>query len=1201
MLVYRSNRIEALADRLAALLRVPAAGPMQAELVVVHSKGMERWVAMQLAERLGICANVRFPFPARVLHGLLGGRGSPAEPVTIAWSPERLVWTILQALPGLLGQPAFAPLQAYLEPGPAGTEPAPVGRKAWLLARRLADVFDRYVTYRPELVLGWDAEAERGPGDEADPDWQPLLWRELRRRIAAPNLADWLRGQAAMPELDDLPARLCFFGMATLPPFFVEVLSALARVSEVHLFVLSPSREFFGGIRSRREIARELAAARRDAVSPEQLHLEEGNPLLASFGRLSREFQLVLEESTASSSYLEPQGELFVEPLPEGPERPTMLQVLQSDILNLRHRRGNGREDDDPERCPPALPLEPDDASIRVHSCHGPMRQVEVLRDELLALLDADPTLQPRDIVVMAPDIEAFAPLLEAVFADGAREARPAGAGSGAAGAGSGAGSAGADEGGAGFPPIPFRLADRGLRQENLVAEALLAVLELGRGRVPASAVLDLLALEPVRQRFAIAAEELPTLRSWVGESGIRWGIDREHRLEHGQPGYLENTWRFGLDRLLLGFAMPGEGRRFFGGVLPYDEVEGGASGLLGRFADFCETLFARLRRLAAPRTLPAWRDELSSLLTALTAVDEQSAWLQQELRDVCDRLVACGEAAGFTGLVAPDVLPALLEAGLPADRPAAGFLTGAVTCCAMVPLRSIPFRVVCLLGLDDGAFPRTVTRLGFDKLATARRLGDRDPREEDRFLFLEALLSARERLIITYTGRGIHDNAVLPPAVPVGELLDVLAASFESGDEGGPGVRGQVLIEHPLQPFSPRCFAAPAAAPAAVAARPQPSCAEQAGSRDVPDGGSAGRPQSFDRRYLAGARMLCGERQEPPPFFSGPLPPDAAGGRDHGDPAGSVTIDELVRFLAGPARYLCERRLGLRLVQEEDVVADREPITPDGLERWVLASRLLEAKLAGEQLQATLQAARGSGALPLGRPGECLFADLDGQVEPIHRRVASLRRGTPRAVALSTTLRHGALLGTISGIWEPGLVVSQLSHIRGKHLLGFWVRHLALELAGEEVPSHLVGRPAKGELIHHVLRPPTGPGPGSRSGDGAGDGGASAALLDELLALYHRGLTGPLLFFPETSRAYAEARRKSGGGEEGACSAAVAAAARAWEDEAADPYLARIFGTAQPYEPGFVLHGFAAGPGASFHDLAVRVWDPLLERLETV
>ncbi|MBM4320263.1 MAG: exonuclease V subunit gamma, partial [Deltaproteobacteria bacterium] len=830
------------ADSLARVLCVPAGGPMQPEWVVVHSRGMERWLSQQLAQRLGVCANVHFPFPAKVLHELTGPAAPSGGAVGEAWSPPRLVWSILRQLPGLLGEEAFAPLLGCLgagEQAAAGPDAAgmgrPVDRRAYLLARRIADTFDRYVTFRPEMVLGWDAPSQE------EQDWQPLLWRSLRRVIAAPHLADLLRGPGAALRLDGLPPRLCFFAISTLPPFFLELLGRLAREREVYLFVLCPAREYTGAIRSRKEIARELKGALREGVLPEQLHLEEGNPLLASFGRLVREFQIVLEGTEAGCPYDELPGDLFVEPISAGgPGSPTMLQLLQSDVLHLR-QRGTGRSDD-PERFPPPRPVAAGDRSISIHACHGPMRQVEVLRDELLGLLAADPTLQPRDIVVMAPDIEAYAPLLEAVLVDGDPPRR----GGGAAGAGAGAGAAPevaegeGQPGRVGFPSLPFRIADRSLRQENVVAEALLALLELAGGRTPASAVLDLLALPPVRRRFAIAAEELPMIRQWVGESGIRWGIDREHRQEHGQPGYQENTWRFGLDRLLLGVAMAGEGRRFFGGVLPYDELEGQTTDLCGRFVEFGETLFAELQELAAPRPLAGWRERLGRLLQAMTAVEDDEVWLQQQLRDLLDEIVQYAGNSGFSGELDRDCLSLLLEQGTSGKGPASGFGSGAITCCAMVPLRSIPFRVVCLLGMDDGAFPRAATRLGFDRLAADPRLGDRDPREEDRYLFLEALLSARQQLIITYTGRSIRDNERLPPAVPVGELLDVLSASFfpeEGGAEQAAGegagraadLRERLISEHPLQPFSPQSFCA----------------------------GGPG-PRSFDLRYLAAARRLC-------------------------------------------------------------------------------------------------------------------------------------------------------------------------------------------------------------------------------------------------------------------------------------------------------------------------------------------------------
>jgi len=1092
--VFRSNRAEVLARALTAVLARPVGGPFDEELVVVHSPGMARWLRMRIAEEVGICAHVRFPHPGRLLNEVVAAASEMPPEVFDCWSVDHMRWAVLAALPGLEHTEAFGPVRAYLK----GDHD---GRRRVQLAGRVAEVFGRYLAFRPDMLRDWTE-----PTGAPAPGWQPRLFRALAEAATvphpgalAPDFFQQLR--AADAPIPGIPERICLFGISTLAPSTVEMLDALSRHHEVFLFVLAPTQVW---------------ASHTD------------HPLLHAMGKLGRDFQWVLEQH--GPGYDETVGQaLFVDPLadtahPEGGAGP-LLSQLQSDILHLRNPGSAGQ---------PAGLVSTTDRSVRLHACHGPMRQVEVLHDELLRLFDSIDGLRPRDVVVMCPDLPTYAPLVEAVFARHPDAPGP--------------------------PPIPFRLADRALRRDNPVAEAVLAILELARGRLPASAVLDVLALAPVRARFGLDPVELDTVRAWIRDSGVRWGRDAHHREAHGQPVYTENTWRFGLDRLLVGSSMRGDGLRTFAGVLPYDEIEGGSAELLGKLVGFWETLSRCLEELDQSLSPAAWQSRVLRILERLLAWDEDHVWQAQQVRDAVDQLAAHAEASGYDGTFGLTVLLDLLTAGFGQRGGSAGFLSGGVTVCAMVPLRAIPFRVVVLLGLDDGSFPRRDPALGFDLSARDRRRGDRSPRDEDRHLFLESLLSARDAVVITWTGRSVQTGEPLPPAVPVGELLDVLLAGYrldEAADagaaDGDPAdqLRTHLLTEHPLQAFSPSSYA------------PDP------------------RRQSFEPLYLESARRMLGQRVAEPPFVGEALPSLPA---EEG--AQLLSLDDLVNFLSGPVRWLLNRRLGIWLRRDALGLEDREPAELNGLERYQIGSVLLERALDGHGLDDALALAQAAGVLPLGTPGLTAFEAIRDQVLPIAARTQARRSGGPQEpVDLDLDLGDLRLVGRVGNRYADGPVLARYGQIRGAQLLGQWVRHLALCAAGHAEESWYIGRGKGTEGVTETgLLPVAQP----------------EARLRELVGLFVLGQDRPLPLFGDTSRAYVEALRDKPDEPDHAEKKAAGAWKKAWVGmgDGLEPHVARVFGDSEPFRADWDPGELELPPEHRFAALAELVWGPLLDHL---
>lgn len=999
--IHTSNRMEHLADALAGILRAPLSAPFAPEVIVVQSKGMQRWLAMELARRFGVWANCVYPFPNAMIWRLFR-TVMPEVPENSAFSAEVMTWKIMGLLPGFIEQEQFAPLRRYLEYDPDGL-------KLLQLAQRIADTFDQYTLFRPEMLLEWEKGGEG--------EWQAPLWREIagqgEGRHRGRLWEEFLARVTSTPEPAPLPERIAVFGISYLPRYHMDLFAATARVTEVNLFLLSPSREYWADIITGRQQAR-LPTAERDLRM-------EGNPLLASLGRLGRDFSdmaIDLGEIAAG------QEDLYADTA-----RDTLLSALQSDILNL-----HGAEVQEKEI------IRSEDDSLQIHSCHTPMRETEVLHDNLLALLEAKPGLQPRDIVVMTPDIETYAPYITAVF--------------------------GGD--GDSTPRIPYSIADRNLACEGEIAGLLLKIFDLAGSRLSLPQVLDILESPPVARHFACSEEELELIRDWLARTRVRWGMDERDRERLGLPSFRENSWQAGLDRLLLGYALPEREGLLFNDILPYDEIEGSASVALGKLAAFIELVAETGATLGTPRTLEEWRERLGRLLDDFIEADEEAAHELTAVRGVIDGVGAMAAQAQFHGQVQPAVIKSWLTTRLAGEEKGYGFMSGGVTFCAMLPMRSIPFSVVALIGMGDGCFPRQSRAPAFDLIARHPLRGDRSLRDEDRYLFLESLISARECLYISYVGQSIRDNSDIPPSVLVSELLDAIDRGFAPPGDGS--VEERLVTRHGLQAFSSSYFSS----------------------------GSA----LFS--YSADNCTALGEKYGPPwqasEFLTSPLPPPGEEWRE-------VPLDRLVRFFRNPARFFLENRLGIRLEQSEAPLEEREPFEVDSLTAYGLKQQLLNEFLIGGDHDHHRMAACCRGILPPALHGRLIFekisADTAAFAGIINNRVA----GAAPLAPLDLDLEVGGyrLTGRLDRIWPCGMIRYRCATTKAKDLVSAWIEHLALNGAAAE------GYPLQSSLLMT---------------DGCTDFkpvADAAELLGTLLDLYWQGLTMPLRFYPESAREYAK------------------------------------------------------------------------------
>lgn len=1078
-MVVHGNRLESLRELAVEWLRRHPLTPLENEVLLVQSNGISQWLKLALAADpqdggCGIAAALDVTLPARFLWQayrtvLTELDGPGAVPPTSPFDKSRLTWRLMRVLPALLEDDAFAPLRRYLEDD--GDQ-----RKRHQLAERLADLFDQYQVYRGDWLDAWshqddvliDARGQVRPLAD-DQRWQAILWRALRDDTGEAGIASSRSGVhqrfvAACQSLDEtippagLPRRIVVFGISSLPSQTLEALAALSRVSQVVLFVHNPCEFYWADIIEHRDLLR--AARRRQQQRPgmplnlddSQMHLH-AHPLLAAWGKQGRDYLRLLDEFDEHHRYAElfEQEALRIdlfEPHTDADGHQWLLHQLQDDIRALRPLAETR------ERWPA---VSADDDSLTFHIAHGPLREVEILHDQLLAAFSHDPSLKPRDILVMVPDIDTYAAAVTAVF--GRLEAND--------------------------PRfIPFTVSDQQSRHRQPLAIAVETLMRLPELRLSVSNLMDLLEVPGVRQRFGIDEQDLALIECWVAGAGIRWGLDAGQRASLDLPGGLEqNTWAFGLKRMLLGYAV-GSGGSGWHDIAPYEDIGGLDAALAGPLVQLAETLEHHWHALSHPASVDDWCQRLRALLDdCLVAVDDADSALLGRLDQSLEEWQASAEEAGFEEAVPLTVVREQWLAALDHSSLSQRFLAGAVNFATLMPMRAIPFRHVWLLGMNDGDYPRTQIPQDFDLMGHDYRPGDRSRREDDRYLFLEALLSARERLAISWVGRSIHDNTERPPSVLVGQLRDHLAhgwlpagspshdnqnsldsqSSSDNPDrhddqgqdnqihdnQGGELLLAQLTTEHPLTPFSPRYF------------KGIPRLFSYAHEwRQVHDASSQEQASATDELSL-------GDWQ----------------------PAAPLPLATLSRVLEDPVAAFFQQRLGVQLQLPESGRLDHEPFALDGLEHWQLQDALIHAQRRAidegsprqQALATTLERLTAEGRLAMGGFAERMRQDLVESMDDLFTLYEEALTTWPHAhqtpTPFSLSLPGLIIEDAIDELRESTegdrcrVILSTSSLVRQgrynwRHWLRPWLTHLVMQLNLGPTTTRLLSRTGNGSLL---------------------------------------------------------------------------------------------------------------------------------------
>jgi exodeoxyribonuclease V gamma subunit len=1018
--------MECLAESLISCLQETAGGGslgkgtsvFDSDQILVQSPGMSQWLKIQIAEKLGIAANIDFPLPSSFIWQLYQHH-MPNLPEQSAFTKPNMTWKLMSILPTMLEQPEFAAIEQYL----SDSQPL----KLYQLAGKIADVYDQYLVYRPDWIIHWETGHNDLPGELSDNNdtsiceshpWQPILWRALVTNSEAlgespfhrANLHHTLLEALHTPNNPDIEANtvkpLMVFGISAMPMQQLEVLSALAETRDVLIFWFNPSQHYWGDIVDKKTQAK----AQLKAIDNTELggveFLDIGNPLLASWGKLGRDYQDMLLGLELQ------QQDSFIDLQPE-----CLLQHIQSDVNNLQFR-GTAQELDAKELLSNGIEyakveIVPTDNSLQIHACHSKVRELEILHDQLLKRFNDNPDWHPGDVIVMMPDVATYAPFIEGVF--GAVDTQLA---------------------------IPYAISDRNVGQVSPLLSSFLQLMKLHQSRLTLSEVLSLLEVPAVQRKFAIDPQEFELLQHWLTDAGVRWGWNEQDKQRWDLPPEKQNTWVFGLQRLLAGYAMSSD--ELYQGnqelISAYADIEGQQAVALGKCYQFTAALLKVLAFCQQSQNIQDKVEQALELLSELYDADETEQSDMLILRETLEKMLVHSQQ--YADEIDQDVFVSELQQNIQETGVGQRFLAGYVNFCTLMPMRSIPFKMVCLLGMNDSEYPRQSVPMGFDlmRLAPAKR-GDRSRRLDDRYLFLEALLSAREQLYFSYQGFSQKDNSPMSPSILLSELMEYCQQGYSLAGQLDLDVKdteknllAHLTVKHKLQPFNHAYF-------------------------DVK--GDEGFV-SFNHKQQAIAEQL----QQP----SQALMFNTVRLTQSLEQATQIDLDTLIQFFQNPAKAFFMQRWQTRFYPLGQNNSDEEPFAFDGLDRYQVNERLVQQTLELSLNQNTeidtdsdipteplnkqqnissglLNELRAEGKLPTGQIGDLALRPLSKQSAVLAQQITQLSQSitTPQSIDIELLIDGVTLLGRIGNFYGKDLILWRSGKLRAKDRIVLYLQWLCL------------------------------------------------------------------------------------------------------------------------------------------------------------
>ncbi len=998
---YHCNQLDVLHGMLAHHLKKDSpSNPLLAETVLIQSQGMAQWLKLALSQSLGLCANIHFSMPANFIWQLLN-QLNPNLPNQSNFSKDALTLKIYHLLETKQHEPNYAPIKHYLDADKDG-----LGR--YQLSAKIADLFDQYLVYRPDWLLAW----EQGRAVEVAADkhqiWQQDLWRTLldysqslgqSEQHRARLFAD-LQQPEIQPQLQQLiqqqrlSKRLFVFAISAMPASYWHVLQGLSQVLDVHYFVLNPCQNYWQDLPSYRVQLKQLQAGKNPSLNHDEFvdYYDVGNPLLSAWGKVGRDFLALMHQSPIQdiAAWVEPSAA-------------HLLAQIQTDILNLNNRQvgfSNLTYSRD------KTPISADDDSLTFVNAHNELREVQHLHDRLWHWFEQDPELQPKDVLVMVPDIDRYAPFVNAVFAS-AQTAQQS-------------------------PSryIPWSISDQSINAQAPLLQALLALINLPHSRFSLQEILDWLSIDAIAAKFQLGTQDVLQIQLWLEQAQVRWGLDGKQRVRIGAPDFAQNSWIKGIRQLLLGYVSDNTQTALAGDwALPALEgqdadIANGLIAFLTRLQDWCE-------RLAKPQVAPQWLGLINSLIDDLFLPNEQEAQSLQFVRDELHTWQQTMLANQFNEPLAQPIIYAKVNQICQQQGSWQRFLTGKVNICTLMPMRAIPFKIICLLGMNDSGYPRKDMPVSFDLMRIQPQAGDRSPAQDDRYLFLEAICSAQQKLYISHRGRDKQKNTLQQPAVVVNELLDYIGNSFcletdsnLNQQQSEQALKLQLTTQLPLQPFAPANF-----------------------TQHYP---------SFDNLWWQIAQQQISHIEVNEPFIHTPLAlPEYLLRRQ-------IALEDMALAYQDSAQFFFSRRLNLPKLNDIKGLLDSEPFALEKLDLYQLKADYLRAIEQAENAQPVqfLERNQALGRVSFGQAGVREVQSMIHTMEPLqrfyqqtmHAKEAQSWHG--EISVLDTTQGIEVQISAdISPIYEHQLIQLQVGSLKGSQVLKMWLTLCALAVAQTDEP----------------------------------------------------------------------------------------------------------------------------------------------------
>lgn len=1060
--IYTANQIESLISQLCYNIQSqPLHSPFDPEIIAVGNSAMERWLQVNISQLLGVEANTDFPLPASLLWTLLSQHFpdlSEQDPL----GRTHLQWRIFSHLPQLLAKPEFSRIARYIQNDTQGV-------KRWQLAAQISDIFDRYQYYRND----WTEYAQ----DENQ--WQTILWQSLIEEIEYNKvqlLHEYIAAlQSGIISSEQLPERISLFAPSTLPPLLLNLLLQLSEWVQIDFYLLAPTHKYWLDL-----VSQKVEAKIRLSRPDELKYMETGNRLLSSWGRQG---QVFFDQLVSVSEYTE-EYQHFQEP-----ENQTVLQQLKYDIYHLLDANHDAEK------------MAKQDNSLSIHICHSPLREIQVLHNNLLHLLDNDPNLYPEDILVVAPNISDYAAYIEAVFRQ-------------------------SDD----MPFIAWNISDLNTNEDIPLIRAFLQLFKLAESRFTQSEILMYLEVAEVQQKFGLDNAEVKLIKQWLEAGAIRWGKSAKHKASLNLPALSQNTWEQSEHRLFMGYAM-GDIDSTFEDIAPLSDIEGNNSEILGKFWQFYSTLENYSQRFNTPQTLTAWQISINQLLESFFADQQLEESHLQTIRDAVDQLMLNAEGITVDTLISRQLLRIILESSLAEVGNLHRFMSGGVSFSGFKPMRNLPFKVIAVLGLNDGSFPRQVHKIEFDLMQQHYQVGDPNPRDEDRYLFLETLLSAQDQLLISYVGRNIKDNTEKQASVLLKELLDYIDIRFCDPQQPERLYSDLITQVHRLQAYHPSYFKTPA--------NVENDADDTNNNSDNVSAKIGINQQSYANYWCNIAKQVTQINQSHQEnnkvgnshntdLISWQQRPELAAPDEAWY---NIDVSQLIRFFKHPMRFFLQQRLGIYLHRDSNEIHDDEPFNLDALEKYKLKNTLLEEwqqqhqcqdNQAENSLQQTDQAVLyAKGILPHGHQAEELLAQLQSELEPVIKEAEQLLADElPQSLAIDlhfyddTTQQDYTIQGSLAHAYPAiGLVEMKAGKLNGADQVNFWISYMCYRLS-EASDYCQDGYFIDNKACYHI------PAEAISQTD-------AKDYLNTLLAYYHQGICKPLALLPKSSYALVQAKAK--------------------------------------------------------------------------